>query len=214
MIVTLIAAYRDDPKQLERIIDIGLSLGPVCVAATDNPPPLQLVGAPGLHWMNGNWDSERDKRNALLGMAKHHGIGREDWLLTLDADEKLLNPEMLQLQLDRVPAGQLFYPLIRVEPRGEVWEMPCKLFRCASPTYIYLDVGVRFGSINVNLDPWHVGKRATVDGWPIVAHYGSPRAATDPEHFYSEKDPPPDFQLTYKDWRQDREHPGGYVVFA
>lgn len=214
---TLIAAYRENPRELERVIEDALQLGPVYVLADAGDYDQQLlsiVGQVGVTFAIGSYGREREKRQALLQMALNERTMRDEWFLVLDPDEKLSNGDVLPLLLDRLPADQLFYPLLRVEPHGEVWEMPCKLFRNAKPAYAYLDVGIRFGSGLWNLDPWHVGKRPLVPGWPLVTHYASPRANRDPHGFYSDEGDFANFPYSYREWRQRHEHPGGYLALA
>lgn len=203
-IITLIAGYRDDPHQIARVAEQGAELGPVVVLCDYQDRTERLtslvVGIPGCVLRFGRYEKERDKRNALLVEAViHHEPGPQDWYLTLDPDEKLLNGDMLPLLLDRVSPEEISYPLPRLEPNGDIWVMPCKLFRATVTAYSYLDIAVRVSNTWWNLDPWQEQSPHAVvsPGYPMLQHFRSPRAdgAGIGETFYSEPDVlPPDLK--------------------
>lgn len=210
-ILTLIATYQDDPKQIRRLID--QAPGPAAVVADNLDASQALYGATtGAALRLGHFIRERDKRQALLDHARfEYEPTPQDWLLSLDPDEKLLNGEMLPLLLERVPDDQPFFPILRVEPTGTCWQMPSKLVRATAVRYSYLDIGIDFGPGrgNWNLDPVEIvsalGVRA-LPGWPHIQHYRSARAdSVITEEFYSEPGIAPEFTHSYLEWRTIHE---------
>lgn len=206
-IITLIATYQDDPRELGRLVH--QAPGPVAIVADNLDASQALYAATtGATLRLGHFLNERSKRQALLDHARAEYLPtRDDWLLSLDPDEKLLNGDVLPMLLERVPPDEPFFPLLRTEPNGHVWVMPSKLIRGSAQRYSYLDVGIDFGPEwgHWNLDPSEIVEAFGVyalPGWPHVQHYRSPRAdSIVQDSFYSEPDPAPDFDHSFLEWR-------------
>lgn len=192
MIVALIAAHEEDPRQLARAIG---SVRRVCetvvvLASPDDDPPNRFFPRDwqGVHWITGTFGNEREKRNALLHAAA--GIarpGKFSWYLTIDPDELLIDSAWLELLLERIPEELPAYPLPRLEPDGTITVIPAHLFRGDVQRYVYLDVGIEWRDQTWDLDPLVLNQSARMlPGWPTVVHYGSPRADKTDDGWYSE----------------------------
>jgi hypothetical protein len=76
------------------------------------------------------WPGEIEKRNVLLELGRAAiGVGvdvAEAWALVLDADEVLVNGDLLRVGLDAFPGHAV--PLLRREPDGRMWAAPSRLF--------------------------------------------------------------------------------------
>ena len=192
-IVVLIAAYRENPDQLKRAIEDATRVGVVLVVG-DETTPAFLPGVAGAR--RGVYQRERAKRNALLDLAEAElTLERDDWFLSLDPDEKLLNGDVLREVLAKVPPDVPYYPIIRQEPDGRLWAMPCKLFRARdydsdiTPRYVYLDTQLVFGLSGWwDLDPRELGRGVLLPGWPGIMHLRSHRADATlmDDRFYSD----------------------------
>jgi len=206
-VITLVACYRDRPAQVERLVSEALDLGPVCVMLDSDDldaATLAAVSQPGVTLRHGRYRREREKRDALLRVALlEHEPAPSDWLLSLDPDERLNNPEALPMILEQLPGEQLFHPILRSEPDGTLWEMPSKLVSGAARRVSYLDTGVGFeGAGNWNLDPYRLGPGEVVPGWPSITHFRSARADRPEDEFYT--DLPLEqagFTDSYLEWR-------------
>jgi hypothetical protein len=219
-----IACYREDATQLRHLLeqlDVDTAERIVLLADEDDEIPDELLLG-GVELYRGRYLSERDKRNALLV----HCRGRADmpncdWVLMLDPDEQLVNGQRLRELLAGVPRSLPAFPLLRQEPNGDVWAMPCKLLRSDVTGFAHLDVGVRWpgrwhgghwsdGEL-WNLDPWRLGVAVVLAGWPHLVHFRSARAdADDQERFYSESPSQP-FEPE-RDYRALIDEPPGAVI--
>jgi len=129
------------------------------------------------------WPSEIAKRNVLLELGRAF-VDSEDeklirWALVLDADELLVNGEQLREYL-RPRAPDYAPGLPRVEPDGNVWFAPSRLFRLDDVVryrgrsyfldYCRADGGVRYRNV-VDLSHNEVGHvMSTLVGMPHVKH--------------------------------------------
>lgn len=193
MIVGLVAAYQEDAHELALVIaNLRQACGHVIVLAdpADDPPALFSNDWHRVTWATGVYAHERDKRNALLHLAKARSIGRGDWLLSLDSDERLVFPWELGPLLARFRNDLPAYPLPRVEPDGVITLAPCKLLCGDVDRFVYLDYGVEWRGESWDLDPITVPGHRALIGWPHVVHYGSARAdRPDLDGFYTEEAP-------------------------
>lgn len=207
-IICLIAAYREERKQLERCIDACIEVGPVVLLGD---PTMRGVFFPHVAAASiGIYLHERDKRNALLELARLELAPEPgDWFLTVDPDEGILAPDYFPELVARAGESLPAAPLLRQERNGDIWVMPCKFFRAAVDRYVYLDVAVRWRGSDWLLDPWQAGRGTVLPGWPALIHYRSPRADS-PDGFYTDytklEEP-----AVYRDFILDRPEGALYV---
>lgn len=131
--------------------------------------------------------------------------------------------EALPAHFAELPA----YPIVRQEPSGVCWSMPCKLVRGDVQQFVYLDVAVRwpcYGPRNAdrelapqqswNLDPYELGYGVPIAGWPHLVHFRSRRAdanaAPGDAGFYQEDGELLEAERTYREELPDV--PGVVIV--
>lgn len=223
-IIPLVAAYREPRHLLEGLMIQLAQHFPQSVVVLDD---FAYSFPTGTIIRRGNWHRERPKRNALLELARMElEPTDQDWLLSIDPDERLVGVAGLSALLEQVPQDQPAYPLLRQERDGRVWALPCKLFRGSAIAYAYLDTHVVFSppgepgpSRTWNLDPYQIADRGIVlPGWPSLIHLGGRRVvglaeAQQRAGFYTEPDPPPR-AINYQELRavhDDFHHAEGVI---
>lgn len=153
MIVCLIATWRDGEQlaaavasaspHVERVVvldgvyaGVNVEHGPawsdggeLVDAVNAGVGNVVVVVAP---WPAGTtWPDEIAKRNALLELGRAFCPSAR-WALVLDADEQLVHGEQLRELVEYVEHWRpslAAVPLARVEPSGDVWGAPSRLFR-------------------------------------------------------------------------------------
>jgi hypothetical protein len=113
-----IPCWQDGPEMIEKVIasldgchDLLLVADGVIDGVESSLPDVSdlsfLDPGPGVVVEQRRWKTQMEKRDWLLQQARAHGC---DWLIQLDSDERLHEPQLLKVWLDRWGAGAFPIP--------------------------------------------------------------------------------------------------------